>query len=232
MLLRMNTAIPFRGVESPRRGQILVRPQHNPLIANFLSKRSALAHQRTRNTQTPRARLDEQQAQLRSVSAQSIADEHDAADRVAVLLCDPAALGSRVVLFDEFCGDAGDEAFEALVPAVFLVIEDAVAVDYPSDVAGSVGAEGEVAAGPVGRTSSAETDALMHAEILSWSRSRGVFAGVALKGATLRQDLDDNAALYGKKLENRQIVTTGVTPPPAADKLLSELRRYSLRASR
>src|SRR5207249_3318602 len=56
----------------------------------------------------------------------------------------------------------------------------------------TVGAEGEVAAGPVGRSSSAETDASMRAEILSWSRSRGVFAGIALKGATLREDLDDN----------------------------------------
>ena len=50
----------------------------------------------------------------------------------------------------------------------------------------------------------------MRAEILSWSRSQGLFAGLALEGATLRQDLDDNETLYGKKLENRQIVTTGV----------------------
>src|SRR4029077_4342621 len=71
----------------------------------------------------------------------------------------------------------------------------------------TLGAEGEVAAGPVGRSSTAETDALMRAEILSWSRSRGVFAGIALKGATLRQDVDANEALYGKKLENREIVT-------------------------
>jgi len=93
----------------------------------------------------------------------------------------------------------------------------------------TVGAEGEVAAGPVGRSSTAETDALMHAEILSWSRSRGVFAGIALKGATLRQDLDDNETLYGKKLDNRAIVTDGVTPPAAAGKLLSLLSRYSRR---
>jgi SH3 domain-containing YSC84-like protein 1 len=93
----------------------------------------------------------------------------------------------------------------------------------------TIGAEGEVAAGPVGRSSTAETDALMHAEILSWSRSRGVFAGVALKGATLRQDLDDNETLYGKKLDNREIVTGGVTPPAAADKLLSSLSQYSSR---
>ena len=54
-----------------------------------------------------------------------------------------------------------------------------------------------------------------------------MFAGVALEGATLRQDLDDNAALYGKKLENRDIVTTGVRPPAAAAKLIALLNRYS-----
>ena len=93
----------------------------------------------------------------------------------------------------------------------------------------TIGAEGEVAAGPVGRSSTAETDALMRAEILSWSRSRGVFAGIALKGATLRQDLDGNETLYGKKLENREIVTSGMAPPAAAEKLLSLLSHYSSR---
>jgi lipid-binding SYLF domain-containing protein len=93
----------------------------------------------------------------------------------------------------------------------------------------TVGVEGSVAAGPVGRTATAQTDAQMHADILSWSRSRGVFAGVALEGATLREDLDDNATLYGKKLENREIVTKGVPPPKAAEKLLELLNRYSAR---
>ena len=91
----------------------------------------------------------------------------------------------------------------------------------------TLGAEGEVAAGPLGRTASAETDAKMHAEILSWSRSRGVFAGIALKGATLRQDLDDNESLYSQRLENREIVTQGVTAPEPARKLLSVLNQYS-----
>ena len=71
----------------------------------------------------------------------------------------------------------------------------------------TLGAEASVAAGPVGRTTTAQTDAQMHAEILSWSRSQGLFAGLALEGATLRQDLDDNETLYGSKLENREIVT-------------------------
>jgi lipid-binding SYLF domain-containing protein len=93
----------------------------------------------------------------------------------------------------------------------------------------TLGAEGSVAAGPVGRTTTAQTDAQMHADILSWSRSQGLFAGVSLTGATLRQDLDDNATLYGKKLENRYIVTKGVRPPKEAAKLLDLLSRYSPR---
>ncbi len=93
----------------------------------------------------------------------------------------------------------------------------------------TLGGEGSVAAGPVGRTATAQTDLQMHAEILSWSRSQGLFAGIALEGATLRQDLDDNAELYGRKLENRQIVTTGVRTPRAAAKLIDSLNRQSPR---
>jgi lipid-binding SYLF domain-containing protein len=69
----------------------------------------------------------------------------------------------------------------------------------------------------------------MHAEILSWSRSQGVFAGIALEGATLREDLDDNAALYGTKLENRYIVSGGTPPPASAAPLMALLNAYSWR---
>jgi lipid-binding SYLF domain-containing protein len=93
----------------------------------------------------------------------------------------------------------------------------------------TLGAEGSVAAGPVGRTATAQTDAQMHAEILSWSRSQGLFAGLALEGATLRQDQDDNTKLYGRKLENRAIVTSGMAAPKAAAKLLNLLNKYSPR---
>lgn len=93
----------------------------------------------------------------------------------------------------------------------------------------TLGAEGSVAAGPVGRTATAQTDAQMHAEILSWSRSQGLFAGLALEGATLRQDLDDNTTLYGKPLENREIVTTAVRAPKSADRLIKLLNKYSPR---
>src|SRR5579885_2005776 len=93
----------------------------------------------------------------------------------------------------------------------------------------TLGAEGSVAAGPVGRTATAQTDAQMKADILSWSRSQGLFAGLALEGATLRQDLDDNAALYGKKLQNREIVTTGRRAPKSAAPLMALLNKYSAR---
>ena len=95
----------------------------------------------------------------------------------------------------------------------------------------TLGAEGSVAAGPVGRTATAQTDAQMHAEILSWSRSQGLFAGLALQGATLRQDLDDNATLYGQKLENRAIVTNGRRPPKSAAALLALLDKQSPKES-
>jgi len=91
----------------------------------------------------------------------------------------------------------------------------------------TLGAEASVAAGPVGRTATAQTDAQMHAEILSWSRSQGVFAGIALEGATLREDLDDNATLYGSKLENRDIVTNGGPAPESGVALIGLLDKYS-----
>jgi SH3 domain-containing YSC84-like protein 1 len=91
----------------------------------------------------------------------------------------------------------------------------------------TLGGSAEVAAGPVGRTSSAQTDAKLTAKILEWSRSRGVFAGVSLGGATLRNDLDANEELYGKRLHNRDIVMQRVKAPAAATKLLSLLNKYS-----
>ena len=93
----------------------------------------------------------------------------------------------------------------------------------------TLGGDASVAAGPVGRTSSAETDALMRAEILSWSRSRGAFAGIALKGATMRPDADSNKELYGKELTNREILTGNTATPEEAARLISVLNKYSSR---
>ncbi len=93
----------------------------------------------------------------------------------------------------------------------------------------TLGGDASAAAGPVGRTTQAETDAAMTAEILTWSRARGLFAGISLSGATLRPDEDWNTELYGRKITNREILTTPVTPPPAFAPLQAELNRYSSR---
>jgi len=93
----------------------------------------------------------------------------------------------------------------------------------------TLGGDAEVAAGPVGRNTSAQTDAKMTAEILSWSRSRGLFAGVSLQGATLREDSDDNFALYGEKLHNSDIITKWHAPSAEAGSLLRLLKQYSPR---
>jgi lipid-binding SYLF domain-containing protein len=73
---------------------------------------------------------------------------------------------------------------------------------------------------------------LMHAEILSWSRARGAFAGVSLDGATLRNDLDDNQALYGQRWTSKQILGSGAKIPAAASKLISLLNKYSPKESK
>jgi len=93
----------------------------------------------------------------------------------------------------------------------------------------TLGAEGEVAAGPVGRDATAQTDAFLRAEILSWSRTRGVFAGLSLTGATLRQDEDDDKELYGKRVENKEILNASVASPQSAAKLITVLTKYSPR---
>jgi lipid-binding SYLF domain-containing protein len=93
----------------------------------------------------------------------------------------------------------------------------------------TLGADASVAAGPVGRTASAETDAYMTAEILSYSRARGLFAGLALSGATLRPDTDANTVLYGKEMTNKEIIEGGVAPPAGASAFLAVLNKYSAR---
>jgi lipid-binding SYLF domain-containing protein len=91
-----------------------------------------------------------------------------------------------------------------------------------------LGADASAAAGPVGRTASAETDATMRADILSYSRARGAFAGVSLEGSTLRPDNDANKDIYGKKIEAKSIVLDGaVQPPPSATTLLETLDKAS-----
>ena len=91
-----------------------------------------------------------------------------------------------------------------------------------------LGGDASAAAGPVGRSASAETDAAMKAEILSYSRARGAFAGVSLEGSTLRPDNDANKDLYGKKIEAKEIVMNGtVKTPESAAALVSTLDKAS-----
>jgi len=90
----------------------------------------------------------------------------------------------------------------------------------------TLGGDASVMAGPVGRSAQAETDAMMHADILAYSRSRGVFAGISLEGATLRPDNDDNRALYGDNVTAQEILHGRVRPPAGAERLYAELNRY------
>ena len=85
----------------------------------------------------------------------------------------------------------------------------------------TLGGEAAAAAGPVGRDTSAATDVLLHAEILTWSRSRGIFAGLSLAGVTLRTDGSENRKLYGRDISNKEILEGEVRCPRRADSLLS-----------
>ena len=90
----------------------------------------------------------------------------------------------------------------------------------------TIGGEAEAAAGPVGRDASANTDVLLHAEILSWSRSRGLFAGLSLEGSTLRPDGSEAEKLYGRKVSNEEILQGELKTPQGARPLVAELNHY------
>ncbi len=93
-----------------------------------------------------------------------------------------------------------------------------------------LGADASAVAGPVGRNASAETDVVLKAEILSYSRAKGLFAGISLAGSTLRADDGANKAIYGRELKAREIVREGkVSSPPAARRLLAILTKASPR---
>lgn len=112
---------------------------------------------------------------------------------------------------------------------IMLIMNEKGAQQLLTDTKFTLGGEGSVAAGPVGRESTAKTDAGMKAEVLSYNRARGVFAGISLAGATLRPDLDDNQAIYGKRLKTAEVFNGTVQQPPAAAKLVATLSEYSRR---
>jgi len=91
----------------------------------------------------------------------------------------------------------------------------------------TLGADAAVAGGPVGRSAQAQTDAQMHAQILSYSRSRGAFAGISLEGATLRQDQDDNRKIYGKDVEPKAVLNGEIPAPESSRNLIATLTKYS-----
>jgi lipid-binding SYLF domain-containing protein len=115
---------------------------------------------------------------------------------------------------------------------VFIVRNEAGARKLVQDSV-KLGGDVSVTAGPVGRTAEGATDAQLHAEILSYSRTRGLFAGVSLEGAVVKQDKDDNRDLYGRRLTAHEILIDGkVASPPAAEPLDRALTKYSPRGGR
>ncbi|HKS81395.1 MAG TPA: lipid-binding SYLF domain-containing protein [Candidatus Acidoferrales bacterium] len=91
-----------------------------------------------------------------------------------------------------------------------------------------LGGDASAAAGPKGRTAEADTDVTMRAEVLTYSRARGLFAGISLEGSTLRPDNDANERIYGKKLDAKDIALHGAVPiPQAARQLISTLNQHS-----
>jgi lipid-binding SYLF domain-containing protein len=112
---------------------------------------------------------------------------------------------------------------------VFMLVMNKRGVDRLLSSQFTLGGDASVAAGPVGRSTQAETDAAMTAEILTWSRSRGLFAGLSLSGATLREDGDWITEMYGQRMSNKEIVQGKTKPPAAAASLMTELNRFSAR---
>lgn len=109
---------------------------------------------------------------------------------------------------------------------VFIVMDESGMNSLMEDKF-TIGGNVAAMAGPVGRSSSADTDAQMSAKILSYSRAHGVFAGITLNGSTLRPDKEDDRLLYGQRVSQREILTGKVRPPQAAQPLYSALTQYA-----
>jgi len=128
-------------------------------------------------------------------------------------------------------GSVGFQIGGSETDIVLLVMNDGGMKHLLSDKF-TIGAEATAAAGPVGRDTSAQTDAKMNAEMLSYSRSRGLFAGISLDGATLRPDEQTNKELYGREATNREILTGDFKTPVVAAKFERALNRDSSERSR
>src|SRR5579864_1290823 len=123
-------------------------------------------------------------------------------------------------------GSVGFQIGASETDIVLLVMNDGGMKHLLSDKF-TIGGEATAAAGPVGRDATATTDAMLHAEMLSYSRARGLFAGISLEGATLRPDGDTNRELYGHDSTNREILTGHAKIPAVARKFERALRRDS-----
>ena len=124
-------------------------------------------------------------------------------------------------------GSFGLQAGGEATDFVFLVMNDRGAGSLLHSKV-KLGADASVAAGPKGRSAAADTDAYMRAEILSYSRARGVFAGISLNGSTLRPDEDANRKLYGNSTSAAKIITeSDVNAPPSAHELIAALQKSS-----
>jgi lipid-binding SYLF domain-containing protein len=135
-------------------------------------------------------------------------------------------------MFTIGAGSFGFQIGGEATDVVFIVRNEAGARKLVQDSV-KLGGDVSVTAGPMGRTAEGATDAQLHAEILSYSRTRGLFAGISLNGAVVKQDQDDNRDLYGRKLTAKEILIEGlVSPPPQAEPLVHALAKYSLRGGR
>jgi lipid-binding SYLF domain-containing protein len=111
---------------------------------------------------------------------------------------------------------------------IFMLVMNEEGVKKLLESKFTLDANAGVAAGPVGRATSAKTDARLTAGILTWSRSRGAFAGLTVGGGTLRNDLDENEELYGKRVTNKEVLLgSAVKPPASAASLIATLNRFS-----
>ena len=127
-------------------------------------------------------------------------------------------------------GSVGFQIGASDTDVVLLVMNDGGMRHVLSDKF-TIGGEATAAAGPIGRDAAAETDAEMQAEMLSYSRSHGLFAGISLEGATLRPDRESNRELYGRDATNREILTGDFKTPAVAYRFEHALDRESARRS-
>ena len=128
----------------------------------------------------------------------------------------PGSWGGAPLMISIGGGSFGFQIGGQAADYVFLVMNPK-GIDYLLRSQFTLGADAAVAAGPVGRTGSANTDLRMRAEILSYSRTRGLFAGLSLEGAVVKQDLDGNQNLYGERVDPKRLLLEGAyaVPSPA-----------------